>query len=62
MDDETGESPNFKKFKLLRLQIVLALRDSAVLLSWKKIYSRLFTADCTRNHVIIYIQNFVFLE
>ena len=29
----TGESPNFKKCKFLRLQIVLALRASAVLFS-----------------------------
>ena len=33
MDDKTGESPNFKKCKFLRLEIVLALRASAVLLS-----------------------------
>ena len=33
MDDETGESPNFKKCKFLRLQILLALQASAVLLS-----------------------------
>ena len=33
MDDKTGESPNFKKCKVLRLEIVLALRASAVLLS-----------------------------
>ena len=33
MDDEIGESPNFKKCKFLRLQIVFTLWASAVLLS-----------------------------
>ena len=33
MADKTGESPNFKKCKFLRLQIVFALWASAVLLS-----------------------------
>ena len=33
MADKTGESPNFKKCKFLRLQIVLALQASVVLFS-----------------------------
>ena len=37
-----------------RTQIALALQAHAILLVFKKIYSWLFTQNCTRNHVITY--------
>ena len=38
--------------QIFRLQIALALRARAILLSLKNIYSSLFTPNCTRNHVL----------